>query len=356
MRSDTPLGEEREERDPQPNPRERHRDRRSACVVDDSTRPTLRMVEVDAPGSEDGRPEINFWEYSHEWLESRHDLAERTAELYGWLLRRHIWPTFGASAVGGITPMAVRTWNSQLARLHPTTAAKAYRLLSTIMGIAMLDEIVEHNPCRDRRAGVEHAPERPMASMTEVNAMALAMPPHLRVAVQLAAWCQLRRAEVRGLRRRDIDLDRQQLHVRVTLVTAMSGRSILKPPKTSAGLRTLTIPGHIVKDVDSHLEQHVEPLPDAPIIHASNRALSLAWDAARAEAGRPELRFHDLRHSGLTWAATAGATLPELMRRAGHASFHSAMRYQHAPDGRDRELASSLAALASRVAGEGARP
>jgi integrase len=58
-------------------------------------------------------------------------------------------------------------------------------------------------------------------------------------------------------------------------------------------------------------------------------------------------RLHDLRHSGLTWSAEAGATVPELMRRAGHASPAAALRYQHATDDHDRAVAETLAGLAT---------
>jgi integrase len=37
------------------------------------------------------------------------------------------------------------------------------------------------------------------------------------------------------------------------------------------------------------------------------------WYPARAAAGRPDLRFHDLRHTGATLAAASGATIRELM-------------------------------------------
>lgn len=40
------------------------------------------------------------------------------------------------------------------------------------------------------------------------------------------------------------------------------------------------------------------------------------------------LHFHDLRGSGATWAAIAGATLPELMHRIGHRTHTAALRYQ----------------------------
>jgi hypothetical protein len=54
------------------------------------------------------------------------------------------------------------------------------------------------------------------------------------------------------------------------------------------------------------------------------------FDAARREADRPDLRFHDLRHTGLTLAAHARATLADLMNRAGHKSVTAAQVYMHA--------------------------
>lgn len=68
--------------------------------------------------------------------------------------------------------------------------------------------------------------------------------------------------------------------------------------------------------------------------------------ACAATIGRNDLRLHDLRHTGLTWSAATGATLAELMHRAGHKSSVAAQRYQHATEDRDRALAHALAELA----------
>ena len=290
-----------------------------------------------------------FGDYADAWLEMRVDLAERTVELYRWLLRRHIRPTFGATPLGSISPPAVRVWHSDIARKHPATAAKAYRLLSSILRTAVADEILPKNPCQVRGAAVEKAPERPIASIAEVDALAAAMPERLRIAVLLAAWCQLRRGEIRGLRRQDIDLVSGTLSVKVTKTTAMSGRTIIKEPKTRAGRRTIAVPAQIVELLTAHLELFVPESPEAYVIEATNRSLSRAWHSARTGLGRPELRFHDLRHSGLTWSAATGASVAELMRRAGHASQAAALRYQHATDDRDRVLANALADLAERT-------
>jgi integrase len=290
-----------------------------------------------------------FSEYAAAWLDTRVDLAERTVELYRWLLRRHIQSTFGAVPLGSISPQGVRAWHSGIAKERPTTAAKAYRLLSSILRTAVSDEILTKKPCQVRGAAVEKAPERPIASIAEVDALARAMPERLRIAVYLAAWCQLRRGEIRGLRRKDIDLVTGKLSVRVTKTTAMSGRTVVKEPNTRAGSRTIAVPAQIVDLLAVHLERFVPESLEADVVDASNRAMSYAWHKARMAIGRPDLRFHDLRHSGLTWSAATGASVAELMRRAGHASQAAALRYQHATDDRDRVLADALAGLAEQA-------
>ncbi len=287
-------------------------------------------------------------EFAQTWLEARVDLADRTVELYGWLLRRHIEPGLGSIEISALTPVSVRSWYGNQAKQHPTTAAKAYRLLSAVMRTAVDDELIARNPCQVRGAATERAPERPIAAMQEVDEMAGAMPERLRIAVYLAAWCQLRRAEVRGLRRQDVDLASGTLSVSETRTTAMSGRTVVKPPKTRAGRRVVAIPPNVTDLLAWHLEHFVEQAPDSLVVCATDRSLGTAWRKARIAAGRPDLRFHDLRHSGLTWAAESGASLAELMRRAGHSSQAAAVRYQHATDRRDRALADAMAGLAER--------
>jgi integrase len=214
------------------------------------------------------------------------------------------------------------------------------------MRSAVTDGLIVKNPCQVRGAAVERAPERPIATMSEVEALASLMPEKLRIAVMLAAWCQLRRGEVRGLRRKDVDLELGLVTIEVTRTTAMSGRTIVKEPKTRAGRRTVAIPPNTLALVGAHLDAHVAAVEDALIVAGTDRSLSVAWAAARAGIGRDDLRFHDLRHSGLTWSAATGASVAELMRRAGHASQAAALRYQHATNERDRAIAYALAKLA----------
>jgi integrase len=306
----------------------------------------LHPREANNVSLSDHSSAIRFDEYAEDWIGSRVGLAERTIELYRWLLGKHIGPIFNDRILGSITPPEVRHWHSGVASDHPTTAAKAYRLLSSIMRTAVSDELISRTPCQVRGAAAEHAPERPVATVGEVDALASAMPPNLSMAVLLASWCQLRRGEVRGLRRSDIDLGEGTLTVNSTRTTTMSGNTVVKEPKTRAGRRTIAIPPHILEPLVAHLDAYVGKEPTDLVVAVSNQALSRAWSLARMEINRPDLRFHDLRHSGLTWSAATGASIAELMRRAGHASLTAALRYQHATDDRDRVLAQALASLA----------
>jgi integrase len=77
--------------------------------------------------------------------------------------------------------------------------------------------------------------------------------------------------------------------------------------------------------------------------------LQAAWDKARAQTALGHLHFHDLRHSGNTWAAATGASTAELMGRMGHARAAAALRHQHATADRDRANADALSSLGEQA-------
>jgi integrase len=59
----------------------------------------------------------------------------------------------------------------------------------------------------------------------------------------------------------------------------------------------------------------------------------------------PGLHFHDLRHTGNTFAAAYGASLRDLMTRMGHDSMRAALIYQHNTHEADSKIARSLERL-----------
>ena len=295
-----------------------------------------------------------FGEYAAAWLKGR-DLAGGTRKLYRIILDTHILPAFEDVPLTAITPVMVREWHAGLrTSTGPTQRARSYSLLRTMLSTAVTDDIIPANPCRVRGAGSAKTVRdiRP-ATLAELEALAAAMPPRYRLMVLLAAWNAMRFGELAELRRADIDVKNGIVRIRRAVARTDDGPEV-KGPKSHAGKRDVTIPPHLMPAVRDHLASHTKPGQDAllfPAVHGGGHmnpaTLRRVYHPAREAAGRRDLRFHDLRHTGAVLAAATGATLAELMARLGHSTVSAAMRYQHAAEDRDKAIAAALSQLAA---------
>lgn len=298
---------------------------------------------------------ISLARYSERWLADRPNLRPRTRELYDGLLRLHILPSLGSTHVAELSTAQVRTWRADLIRAGrpgASTIAKSYRLLHAICATAVDDAMVPKNPCTLKGAAVERPVERPVASLAQVYALADTIEPRYRAMVLLATFCGLRLGELRALRLRNLDLLHRNVNVVEQYQQLSGGTLVLGPPKTDAGCRTVALPDAIVADLEAHLACWCESGPDALVFPgATGRPFRTAtihgvWRRALKVANvQDSLRFHDLRHTGNTLAASTGASTKELMARMGHASPRAALIYQHATASRDMEIAARISAM-----------
>jgi integrase len=95
----------------------------------------------------------------------------------------------------------------------PVTAAKAYRLLKSIMATAVDDGLIRRNPCRIKGASVEKSPDRPLLTVSQVYALADAVDRRYRALILLACFCGLRWGELAGLQRADIHCNPRTVRV-----------------------------------------------------------------------------------------------------------------------------------------------
>ena len=158
---------------------------------------------------------VLFGKYASDWIEERPDLRPKTTELYRYLLRRHLAPTFDARLLAEIREPHVRRWRKDLldARVSAVTVAKAYRLLKAIFNTAVDDGLIRRNPCRIKGAGQEKSAERPVLTVAQVYALADAADERYRALVLLAAFSSLRWGELAALRRSDIDIQARTVRV-----------------------------------------------------------------------------------------------------------------------------------------------
>lgn len=159
-----------------------------------------------------------FGEYAQEWLASRVDLKPTTRQQYAGTLRKLVLPELGGYALKELTSARVRSWYAELARSTNPAA----------------------QPCRIRGAGVARTAERPIATLTQVEALADAVYPRYRALVLLAAWTVARWGELIALTRDRFDLTAGQMRIdrQYVLLKAegdQPARVVLQSPKTEPG-------------------------------------------------------------------------------------------------------------------------
>ncbi|MFC6880393.1 MULTISPECIES: tyrosine-type recombinase/integrase [Actinomadura] len=128
---------------------------------------------------------------------------------------------------------------------------------------------------------------------------------------------------------------------------------LLGPPKSQAGVRTVTIPAAIVPHLTAHLNKYTKKEANALVftglkggpLRRSGFNKVTTWTHVVRALGVLNLHLHDLRHTGNQLAADMGVSTKNLMARMGHDNERAALRYQHRSAKGDRVIADGLDAL-----------
>lgn len=245
-----------------------------------------------------------------------------------------------AQPVNAVQPAAVATWrDGQLAIHKPATVVRKLAMLSAVFTWAMKERgwltsnpvsLVSKpraNDARDRTLTPDELAALLDAASTSKAAAWLAP------VVVLLTHSAMRRGEVFGLRRQDVDFNRAIAHLDDT--KNGSARDVPLCPRSLDALRQLAEAAE--KRGDARL---------LPIGSAGSVSTRFAITVRRAQrayvngceaSGRPrdpaflnDVRLHDLRHHAVTaWASTGALSLLELMSISGHKTPRMLARYTH---------------------------
>lgn len=243
-------------------------------------------------------------------------LAEKTQESYT-RLNALISPFIGTKELEAITPDDIQT---AIISAEETAGCRQAQLVYTLLHAAFRRAVRSGHI---RQSPVE-AVDKPDHEGKQGRAIEGAdwqlLAPIIResVAFSLACFAGLRRGEVLGLRRGDIDLEaglirieRQRVRVRGQLVTA--------PPKSSAGVRIVPISPELAPILTKAVRYL---LPAAYLVPISPETLGRRWNTAQKAAGiKAPYRFHDLRHTYATRLVLEGINLRVLQYVIGHADY-----------------------------------
>ncbi|RYB88336.1 site-specific integrase [Nocardioides glacieisoli] len=298
---------------------------------------------------------ITFKEYAEQWRAAQ--VHRPTSEAYvEGVLRRHVYPIFGARPIGSVLPSEVQAWVKLLGTgdradkrkpLAPATVGVIHGVVSGIFRSAIRDRRIMANPCEGTRLPrVERRRIMPLTT-SQVETLREHLPDDLKALVTFAAGTGMRQGEIFGLTRNRLRLlganpvvvvDRQ-------LLTRLNRVTEFGPLKTRASYRTIPLPVTVVDALNDHLaardigdDDLVFTLDGRPI---TRQAFGHVWRPVAKVAGLNQATgpgMHALRHYYASLLIRYGESVKTVQARLGHASASETLdTYSHLwPDSDDR--------------------
>ncbi len=252
------------------------------------------------------------------------------------LLRNHLLPAFGNRYMDEITKSDI------IAVHHGRVAAGAAKssanrlvvILRYIFNLARKWKTpgVGENPTKDIPLFEENNKRERFLTTEETrrlhDAMLSSPNRQLRYIVALLILTGARKREVLDAQWDQFDLQRQ----------------IWRIPKTKAG-KARHVP---LSDGALQVLSQVPRKDDSRYVFANPKtgkpyvSIFCSWDTARIQAGLPDVRIHDLRHSFASFLVNNGRSLYEVQKLLGHTQIKTTQRYAHLSQDTLLEAANSV--------------
>ena len=269
------------------------------------------IVEYDgAELTEDCRMTLGEW--LDIWLRECAEPSVRPSTYKGYrgYAERNIKPFLGSKQISKVTAADVQTLYRKLQReggvdggaLSPATVRRIHGVLHQALNAAVDRHLIVKNPTDDVTL-----PKKVTAAKTILNDKqlerfmeAIKADEHWHDFFYLEITTGLRRGEICGLMWTDFDAEKETLTVRRTLHNKEGGGYYVGETKTGAGRRIIKLPPSTVQLLSERKRTSISqwifsnPIhPEDPIMPNSGYT---RMKKLLAEAGLPNMRFHDLRH------------------------------------------------------------
>ena len=297
-----------------------------------------------------------FSEYARTWVEQHRTskgkaLAPRT-KAENLRMLGHGLSYFNAYSLTAINSPLVRKWHALRCRnAGATTAGNEARVLKAILATAVRDEVLERNPVPSELTRSQTGRPHRAPTVDELSRIIDHLEGQWRVAVYVAAFAGLRAGELSALERRDISFMDDHVNVHVTKQAQyVDGTWIVKPPKSSEGVRDINLPEWLTPVFTEYLAGHVGEFPKSLLFTTSrgNGYVSTAtWGRvlhkAMKDAGvTAAIHWHDLRHFFGSALAENGAGIKQIQAALGHSTARASLTYLETVHGLSADLADRL--------------
>ncbi|MHB8234390.1 MAG: tyrosine-type recombinase/integrase [Solirubrobacteraceae bacterium] len=264
-------------------------------------------------------------------------------------LRLRVKPVLGHLRLGEVTTKDVQRLVDGLvkAELAPATIDVALTPLKAMYRRAAGRGDVRVNPTLGIEKPAVRSAAKRIVAPTDAEAMIAALDSDERALWATAMYAGLRRGELIGLRRGDVDLATGVLHVR-------RGWDMVEgevAPKSRQGRRKVPIAAVLRDHLDERLlqaddDQHIFGLPQW--VSRTNDRARKRWQ----KRGLPVLTLHEARHTYASFAIAAGLNAKTLSTYMGHATIAITLDlYGHLMPGAEDEATGLLDAYFARQVG-----
>jgi integrase len=172
-----------------------------------------------------------------------------------------VQPQWSRVRLADVSHADVQIWVSRLAtQRSPSTARKAHRVLSLVLGLAVRDGRLNRNPADGIGLPREVRTDRRYRNHEQVHALAVAAG-DAGSTILFLAYTGMRFGEMAALRADRVDIDRRFVEIAES-VTAVNGRLVWGTPKGHAR-RWISLPGF--------LAEILRPPLGSPVCPASSR-------------------------------------------------------------------------------------
>jgi integrase len=263
----------------------------------------IEVALATATWGDPGRGELSLAEWAHSWLPTRLDLRPTTWARLETTMQKQMLPHFGSVPLNRITNAMVGEWVSTLlsSGLSAATTRKAVSALRQCLAAAIADERIQINPASAVPLPTERQKPPRYLSQSEVERLVYEMPPQYRALVLVGAYAGLRWGEAAGLRRRDIDPLRSRIRVMSTAVQLRGRVTLDNEPKTTRSKRSIPVARSVMRRLEQHLSEFVDPSPRCPCVHRSGGWPTFPLVGTRCHAGGGAARRVGRHH--LPWTS-----------------------------------------------------
>ena len=164
-----------------------------------------------------------------------------------------------------------------------------------------------------------------------------------QVLCELALFCGMRRGEILGLTRDDVDLAEGVVRIRRARYL-VDGDTIIDEPKTERSRRNLACPAFVLNDIKRLIEEHAEMTDCEYLIQYVGEPIApdyASWQVRRfidSMEQLPHVTLHGLRHTFATMLNASGDfDLADISSALGHSNISTTMNiYVNVFDGASR--------------------